>query len=298
MPYLSHSIMALRKIRRILTARKVNMDGQILDQPLPFDGLDQIDPFLLIHHWKDELPGGDHPRDLGVGPHPHRGFSPVTLVIKGEIEHRDSRGNRSIVSAGGVQWMNAGMGIIHSERPSAKMARDGGELELIQIWINSPAVLKMGQPNYYTLSEDEIPVYRSSDGLVDIQVITGEIHGIRSGFMATPPLLVLRGHLKTYGKVEIPIPEQFECLVYQLNGRIRINEELTTHIKNLTWFENTGDSVVLEGEQDVEFILLAGEPLNEPVEKQGPFVMTDQTEIMQAMRDYQMGKMGFLVEEF
>jgi len=81
MPYLSHSIMALRKIRRILPARKVNMDGQILDQPLPFDGLDQIDPFLLIHHWEDELPGGDHPRDSAVGPHAHRCFSPVTLVI-------------------------------------------------------------------------------------------------------------------------------------------------------------------------------------------------------------------------
>jgi len=274
------------------------MDGQILDQPLPFDGLDQIDPFLLIHHWEDELPGGDHPRDLGVGPHPHRGFSPVTLVIKGEIEHRDSRGNRSIVSAGGVQWMNAGMGIIHSERPSAKMARDGGELELIQIWINSPAVLKMRQPNYYPLSKDDIPLYRSSNGLVEIQVITGEIHGIRSGFMATPTLLVLRGNLKAQGKVEIPIPEQFECLVYQLNGRIRVNEELTTHIKNLTWFEKTGDSILLEGEQEAEFILFAGAPLNEPVERQGPFVMSDQTEIMRAMRDYQMGKMGFLVEEF
>ena len=298
MSYLSHAFMNVRKIHRILPAQKVNMGGQILDQPLPFEGLDQIDPFLLIHHWKDELPGGDHPRDLGVGPHPHRGFSPVTIIIEGEIEHRDSRRNRSIVGAGGVQWMNAGMGIIHSERPSAKLAREGGPMELIQIWINTPAALKMRQPSYYPLSKQEIPVFTSDNGLASVQVISGELHGIRSPFIATPPVLMLRGTFKEGAHLDIPIPYGFHCILYQLDGRIEINGELTTHIKNMTWFENDGDTISLKAEKDSEFIVLASAPLNEPVAKQGPFVMSDQTEVMRAMRDYQMGKMGFLVAEF
>ena len=127
----------MRSIQKIIPAQKVNMGGHILDQSLPVRGLDQIDPFLLIHHWKRTQKGGRHPRDLGVGPHPHRGFAPVTLIFKGDVHHRDSMGMNSIIEAGGTQWMNAGRGIVHSERPSRQMAEQGGESEFIQFcfWV-------------------------------------------------------------------------------------------------------------------------------------------------------------------
>lgn len=274
------------------------MDGQILDQPLPYEGLERIDPFLLIHHWQGNLPGDEHPRDLGVGPHPHRGFSPVTFVVKGDVEHRDSRGNRSIVQRGGVQWMNAGMGIIHSERPSKKLAAEGGQLELIQVWINTPSALKMQQPSYQALASEDIPTFHDGDSKVDIKVVAGKFDTLTSQVNTTSPLLILWGTMKQGGHVQIPVPEGYECLLYQLYGRIEINGELTTHVKNMTWFEKEGEGIQLKCETDAEFILLSGRPLNEPVEQQGPFVMSDQTEIMRAMRDYRMGKMGVLIEEF
>ena len=130
----------------VIKTRKVDMGGIILDQPLPYPGVEQIDPFLLIHHFEDYLPGDQDQKDLGVGPHPHRGFSPVTFIFEGEVHHRDSRGNEGIVSKGGTQWMDSGMGIVHSERPSQEMAERGGSYEIIQFWVNSPSSAKGNQP--------------------------------------------------------------------------------------------------------------------------------------------------------
>ena len=123
------------------------MGGIPVLQPLPTTSVERIDPFLLLHHHAGMVEPGNHPRMVGVGPHPHRGFSPVTFIFKGDVHHRDSRGNSSIVKAGGVQWMNAGMGIIHSERPSKEFAEKGGEQEIIQLWINTPAAQKMKEPS-------------------------------------------------------------------------------------------------------------------------------------------------------
>ena len=131
-----------RSVKKIIAAQKVNMGGHILDQPLPVNGIDQIDPFLLIHHWKRNMKGGDSQKDVGVGPHPHRGFSPVTFVFEGAVEHRDSLGNRATVTKGGTQWMHAGKGITHSERPSKTIAEEGGLQEFIQFWVNTPAALE------------------------------------------------------------------------------------------------------------------------------------------------------------
>ena len=122
-----------RSVKKIIAAQKVNMGGHILDQPLPVNGVDQIDPFLLIHHWKRLMKGGDQQKHVGVGPHPHRGFSPVTFVFEGAVEHRDSLGNRATVTKGGTQWMHAGKGITHSESPSKTIAEEGGLQERAQL---------------------------------------------------------------------------------------------------------------------------------------------------------------------
>ena len=136
----------MKVIKGIYSADKVDMGGILLDQPLPNGRLDSVDPFLLIHHWSDQLPGGQKQKDLGVGPHPHRGFSPVTLIFQGSLRHRDSFGNDEIVEAPGAQWMHSGKGIVHSERPSESLAEGGGPFEIIQFWVNSPAESKKKVP--------------------------------------------------------------------------------------------------------------------------------------------------------
>ncbi|HJN06182.1 MAG TPA: pirin family protein, partial [Bacteroidales bacterium] len=169
----------MRTIKRVIGAPKVNMGGIILDQPLPVRGVEQIDPFLLVHHWKHTHRGGQHQRDLGVGPHPHRGFAPVTFIFNGGVHHQDSRGNNSIVEAGGTQWMNSGMGIVHSERPTKEIAENGGEFEIIQLWVNAPAKNKMDPPSYQSLTKEDTPSVMSDDDKIEISIVAGEFNGIK-----------------------------------------------------------------------------------------------------------------------
>ena len=133
--------MKTRTVSRILYAQPVDMGGLPIRQPLPTQRVEQIDPFLLLHHADVKVPTHLEPDHAGVGPHPHRGFSPVTFIFKGGVHHRDSRGNDSVIYAGGAQWMNAGMGVIHSERPPHDIHEIGGKQEIIQLWINTPAAL-------------------------------------------------------------------------------------------------------------------------------------------------------------
>lgn len=288
----------MRTIRRVIRAPKVNMGGIILDQPLPVKGLDQIDPFLLVHHWQHTYLGEQTQRDLGVGPHPHRGFAPVTFIFKGGVHHQDSRGNSSIIEAGGTQWMNSGMGIVHSERPTKEIAENGGEFEIIQFWVNAPAENKMDPPSYQPLPKEETPIVISDDNKIKIGVVSGEFERVRGIIMPYSPLIALRLDIETGGKIKIPIPDNYNAFVYQLDGSLEIANEKETIGKELTWFNNDGHHVEIEGIKDTRAILLAGEPLNEEVISYGPFVMNTQTEIMQAIADYQKGKMGVLIENF
>ena len=187
-----------RSLKLKVKAEKVNMGGHLLDQPLPINMLRQIDPFLLIHHWKDVLPAGGRERELGVGPHPHRGFSPVTIIFEGGIHHRDSLGNSQIVYAGGTQWMNAGKGITHSERPPKDMATRGGANEFIQFWVNSPSAAKKKPAHYQALAPEDVITLDQDQGLTKIQLIAGELEGRKSKIQTDSPLLILRmDHQKT-----------------------------------------------------------------------------------------------------
>lgn len=288
----------MRTIRKTIKAEKINMGGIILDQALPIAGIDQIDPFILVHHWKQTLPGGQKEKDLGVGPHPHRGFAPVTFIFKGAVNHRDSRGFHSTIEAGGTQWMNSGMGIVHSERPPKNLAENGGEFEIIQFWVNAPAINKMDPPSYQPLTKEETPVVLSADKKIKMGVVAGNLNATKGTINTYTPMLVLRLEIKKGGKTTIPIPENYNAFIYQLDGSLKINNEQITKTKDLNWLNNDGKNIEIEGLEETRAILLAGEPINEKITSYGPFVMNTQTEIMEAMRDYQMGKMGVLVEEF
>ena len=276
-------------------AFKVNMGGILLDQALPAPGIEQIDPFLLIHHWKGHVEPDSRHSDLGVGPHPHRGFTPVTFIVEGEILHQDSRSNWTITGAGGIQWMNAGMGIIHSERPSASLARNGGDFELVQIWINTPSAHKLDQPEYYSKEQNELPEVALGDKS-RLQVISGEIENVKGPVVSKSPMQVawIKGAIGE--ELQLGSSKNWNSMVYVVSGGVSINNS-KTFSKELVILPEGSEEVVLNFSANTVAIWLSGEPIGEKKVSQGPFVMNSETEILQAIRDYQQGKMGFLVEE-
>lgn len=280
--------MKTRTVSRILYGEVVSMGGMPVRQPFPTQNVEQIDPFLLLHHHKTM---GGEPFE-GVGAHPHRGFSPVTFIFEGSLRHQDSRGNDSIVSAGGIQWMNAGMGIVHSERPVDPEA----DLELIQLWINSPAAHKMDQPHYIPVTAAEAAVYPSEDGLATLNVFSGELLKAKGKINPLSPVNAATLYMKKSGKISIPVPNNHSAFMYLLDGKVTISHYGLVEEKNTVVFNNDGDEITIEALEDTRILLMTGKPLNEKVVSYGPFVMNTQTQIMEAMRDYQMGKMGMLIE--
>jgi len=287
----------MRTIKQKIKAQKVNMGGIILDQALPVSGIEQIDPILLIHHWKSKFkPNKDH-RKMGVGPHPHRGFAPVTFIFEGALHHRDSEGNSSIIEQGGTQWMNSGSGIVHSERPPKDFAQKGGDFEIIQFWINAPKSRKMDSPNYQPLTAEDTPQIHSKDKKIKVGVVAGELQGIAGKIDTYSPLLILRLDLQEGGEMQLDIPQEYNALWYQLRGNSTVNNT-AANVRELLWFENDDTTVKITASESGKAIILAGKPLNEPLATHGPFVMNTQAEIMQAIQDYQSGKMGVLNEKF
>lgn len=284
--------MSERKIKRIQSADRQRMGEHQMYQPLPNHDFDSIDPFLLIHH---HGPHTFKPYNQGLpfGPHPHRGFETLTFIYSGEVEHADSQGFKSVIKPGGVQWMTAGRGIVHSENMPEQMRENGGELEIIQLWMNLPKKLKMTPPNYQGLQKEEIPVVLSDDELIQTQVISGEHKGVTGSAKSATNLTILNVNAQKGGKENYITSESENVMLYVLNGEVKINGKLMI-AHQIAEFTNQGTSIQVEISEDSRFILCSGKPFNEPVVAQGPFVMNSTTEILQAMRDYQMGKMGVM----
>ncbi len=285
-----------RSIKEIYTAEQINMGGILLDQALPIGEVEQVSPFVLIHHWHHRYPGGNRQLELGVGPHPHRGFSPVTFIFKGGVHHRDSLGNSSIITAGGTQWMHAGSGISHSERPDKKIAEKGGEFELIQFWVNEPSHHKMTPPHYFPLTREATPSFQSDDGTITVAVVAGSIQGIVGPIRPNTPLIALRLECIAGGEHTFDITASYNLLLYQLDGELLINGTDRMIPKTLAIFENTDGPVTIQTLQHTRAIILAGEPINEPVATYGPIVMNTHEELLAAFRDLQLGKFGIVHE--
>lgn len=289
--------MKLRSVARLLYANTVDMGGFPVRQPLPTNHVEQIDPFLLLHHADVKAPKHVDPDHAGIGPHPHRGFSPVTFIFKGGVHHRDSRGNDSTIYAGGAQWMNAGMGILHSERPPHDIHEIGGRQEIIQLWINTPAAYKMVQPTYFPVPAERATSFYSKDEKVIGRVFSGEVNGAKGPVRSHTMVNASTIEFKKGGKIEIPIPLTHNSMIYLLDGKLNVSGFGMVEGLHIVHFRNDGDAIILEALEDTRVLFLSGEPLNEKVVSHGPFVMNTQTEILEAMRDYQMGKMGMLIEE-
>jgi redox-sensitive bicupin YhaK (pirin superfamily) len=289
--------MKTRSVSNLLYAHPHDMGGLPIKQPFPTAKVAQIDPFLLLHHADVKVPKHLDPDHAGVGPHPHRGFSPVTFIFKGGVHHRDSRGNDSVVYAGGAQWMNAGMGAIHSERPPYDIHEIGGRQEIIQLWINSPAKNKMDQPAYFPVPAADIPKFVSEDKLVTINVVAGNLIGLKGPIPATSAVNAATLEVKEGGSVKVELPQNHNAFLYLLDGKINLDGYGLTEGLHAAVFSNDGDGISFTALEDTRMLLMSGEPLDEKVVAHGPFVMNSETQILEAMRDYQNGKMGVLIED-
>ncbi|MFY9464545.1 MAG: pirin family protein [Sediminibacterium sp.] len=285
-----------RTIQNIAFAQPMDMGGFPIRQPLPSRQIDMLDPFLLLHHAIMEVSKDVDVKHAGVGPHPHRGFSPVSFIYKGGVHHRDSRGNSNVVYAGGTQWMNAGMGVIHSERPPVDIHEKGGIQELVQLWINSPAKNKMDTPVYFPLTAEETPVVRSDDQKTSIQVISGELNGIKGPVLPLSPVNMFNVYMNKGANYFIPFSRLHNAFIYVVSGLVQVGQAEKIEAFYMATFNTDGDGIELNAIEDSIVLVGTGEPLKEPVASHGPFVLNNETQIMEAFRDYQLGKMGVLIE--
>lgn len=282
--------MKQRTVKKYTSLQHMKVGPFEVKQPLPNEELQQVSPFLLLHHGgpQTHAPGSMTAR---LSPHPHRGFEPVTFLFSGKIHHKDSTGSEGFLQTGDVQWMTAGSGIIHSEGPSAAFAKEGGDMEIIQLWVNLPREHKMTPPKYQDIKKENIPSIEENG--FRLSVVAGESKGVKGPASTFTPILVLMLHFNDEGETEIEIPASYNSLVYVLDGELEVDGTLLGKY-NLGVFEKDGEGVRLKAKQKGKALLLAGEPINEPVASYGPFVMNYPGEIKQAIMDYELGKMGVL----
>ena len=279
---------AVRHPRRVerLVVGQATSDGagvkltRVLSQPLQR----RLDPFLMLDAF-----GSDQADDYiaGFPDHPHRGFETVTYMIAGRMLHRDSAGHEGLLENGGVQWMTAGRGVIHSEIPQ----QEEGVMEGFQLWLNLPAQDKMSAPWYRDFAAGELPRFTTEDG-VEATVIAGESHGVRGAVTrAVTAPLYLDLHLPAGAAFSQPLPAGHNAFLYVYRGALQVGAE-TVPVRTMAILANDADSdgVRIEATTDTRALLIAGRPLGEPIAQYGPFVMNTKQELMQAFVDYQEGR--------
>lgn len=273
-----------RQVKQLVSGIKTQ-DGagvsltRIIGQP----ALPRLDPFLML----DEF-GSDQPQDYlaGFPPHPHRGFQTVTYMLAGKMAHADSVGNKGLIETGGVQWMNAGRGIIHEEMPQ----QSEGLLRGFQLWVNLPAAEKMSAPGYQDLAADKITEITVQPG-IKARILAGRVFGAQGpvSTQAVSPLFV-DIHAAQDAELTIPVDVGHNAFIYPYEGQIQITD--TAVLKGQLAVLSDGQEVNIQVRAGARFILVTGRPLNEPVVQYGPFVMNTQEEIQQAIRDYQSGRLA------
>lgn len=257
-------------------------------RPLPNDVVEQIDPFLFLNHHGPQLyPPGN--RGLPFGPHPHRGFETVTFIVEGSLLHRDTGGHESAIGTGGVQWMTAGRGLEHAEVSPSEFLEKGGPLEILQLWVNLPARLKMVEPRYTGLQKDQIPSITADDGLAKINLIAGRWNGQSGPVESLTDVHMTTVELARAGKVLLPAPRDRDVFLYVVRGGLNIGGEQADEFE-LVEMNGDGDAVAVEALEDALILFGHAAPIGEPVVARGPFVMNTNEEINQAIRDYQDGK--------
>jgi quercetin 2,3-dioxygenase len=288
--------MTIRSVSHIIKAiPTLEGAGFLVHRPFPSDALSDFDPFLLL----DEM-GPMNVRAgeaKGAPDHPHRGFETVTYMLSGSFRHKDSQGHEGKLEPGDVQWMTAGRGVIHSEEPSKEFQQTGGTLHGVQLWVNLPKTDKMMRPHYQEIPSAKIPSAQTPDGKVAVRVLAGESLGARAVIETRTPISYLDFVLQPGGKVVQPVAGDFNAFAYVIDGPVVFGSH-TAHVQrgNMVPFNRDGDEIRIqapvENRSSSRVLLIGGRPLNEPIARYGPFVMSTPQEIREAFEDYQSGRMG------
>jgi quercetin 2,3-dioxygenase len=279
---------ALRTIRRLHPALRDDIGDLSTVRPLPGPGLDRLGAFLFLNHHGPQIYPPNN-RGLPFGPHPHRGFETVTFILEGELAHRDSAGHESVIRAGGVQWMTAGRGVVHAEVSPESFLRAGGPLEILQLWVNLPARLKMSPPRYVGLQRADIPSAVSEDG-ARVNVIAGDWNGTEGPVRSLTGVFMATVEAAGKARVRFDGLSGRDVFLYVARGEISLGG-VAAPAFNLVELSD-GDSIELDLAPGAFVVLGHAEPIHEPVIAYGPFVMTTPEEIRQAFADYQAGRFG------
>jgi len=267
-------------------------DGFPVKNLFPSNGI-EMSPFLML-----DYAGPVHfepaTNQRGVGEHPHRGFETVTIAYQGSVGHRDSAGNTGVLRPGDVQWMTAASGVVHEELHEEEFTKNGGVFEMVQLWVNLPKAQKMSEPRYQAITKAQIPVIELEGG-GHARVIAGELLGRLGPARTFTPMNIFDVILKAGERFELPLPDGHNAAVVLRKGDVLLNG--MDHLSGealIAPLTEEGDSVTLEAKADTQLLILSGEPILEPVESYGPFVMNTREEIHQAVEDYRAGRMGRL----
>ncbi|MCC2545615.1 pirin family protein [Hymenobacter sp. BT175] len=257
---------------------------------LPTRTVEHLDPFLFLNHHGPQV---YKPRNNGLpfGPHPHRGFETVTFILDGDILHQDSSGHESVIGPGGIQWMTAGSGLIHSETSSREFKQTGGPLEILQLWVNLPAKDKMVAPKYLGLQQQDIPTVVLDEGRVTLHAVSGIWAGTAGAVQPLADVALATIELKAGGQLTLPVPAPHTVFFYTIRGQLQVNGT-KTEARRLVEFNYDGDELQIQALTDAVLLVGHAEPFREPVVSYGPFVMNTEAQIREAYQDYQSGKFG------
>ena len=276
----------MRTIKKIDTAVRDDIADLVTHRALPTHEVNYVDPFLFLNHHGPQTYKPNN-RGLPFGPHPHRGFETVTFILTGDLAHKDSAGHESVINEGGVQWMTAGSGLIHSEISSDNFLKKGGPLEILQLWVNLPAKLKMTEPKYVGLQADQIP--HLNEGHVTVDVISGRHQEIKGAFQPLVDITLMTLRFQASSQIELRAPKNHNVFFYVVRGEVEVNGTKAKSL-NLVEFNNDSDLIQVKAPADALVLYGHAKPFGEPVVSHGPFVMNTREEITKAIQDYQSGK--------
>lgn len=255
--------------------------------------MQRMSPFIMLdYNSKFYFPPSNVPR--GVGVHPHRGFETVSIAYKGKVAHHDSYGGKGTISEGDVQWMTAASGVLHKEYHEENWSKQGGDFQMVQLWVNLPAKDKMSQPKYQDITNDKINKYKLDNNSGEIEVIAGKYRDTEGSAFTFTPLNLFNAKLNKGAKTNFNFPENYNTALIVIEGSIIINEHSLVPTDHFVLFKNDGQEFSIEAQENSIILIMSGEPISEPIVAQGPFVMNSRVEIMQAITDYNEGKFGYL----
>ena len=256
----------------------------------------KISPFILLdYHPPFYYSPATHKR--GVGVHPHRGFETVTLALDGYVAHHDSGGNSGIIGPGDVQWMTAASGVLHKEYHEEKFAAAGGSMHMLQLWVNLPKSVKMSAPKYQTVLNEQIAKVELPANAGTVHVIAGSFENAKGPAATFTPINMYNVLLNKNGEVQFTLPKDHNTGLLITSGEALVNGNTIANEKDFVLFNHSGETITVTAKEDTQFIVLDGEPIDEPVVQYGPFVMNKPEEINQAIEDFNNGKFGVLAED-